>query len=154
MKIYIAFFILFIANFSQAENPLQKLGKSLIASKPQHIQDAFNQKLKWNDDLAFYLIENEDADISLLGYQYSMPQYQAFFSLSEVVDKYSLSDIANDINEMVKKDQLSPYGLSLALSLCTKDIKPYDGNQCDLDLIFQKQKKSHLIMPLIINPAA
>ncbi len=118
----------------------QSLKGMIDIAVSQESQDTYYQKSKWNDGLAEYLIEHSNADISITGYHYLLPTYTNMFVHSELEEKWSSQDMVNDINRMVKLDQLSPFGLSIALKICVEHFeitKPH----CDIELILIKQKK-------------
>lgn len=141
MKKLIIVLALLYSVISFAENPLKGMIERSIAMKPKLTQDAYYQKLQWNDGLAEYLVESKDADISILGYQFILPNYLSLVSISKFEDNHSIKDVVNDINNMVENNQLSPYGLSITLSVCHKFIENISGVSCNYDLIFQKQKE-------------
>ncbi len=140
MKTIVIILTLLHSLISFAENPLKGMIERSIAMQPKQTQDGYYQKLQWKDELAEYLVESKDADISILGYQFILPNYFDLVSISRFAEKHSINAVVNDINKMVKNDQLSPYGLSIALSVCHKYIKNNPSVSCDNKMIFQKQK--------------
>ncbi len=139
MKIII-FTLLLITSTLVFSQSLKGMIDTVISHKPTFTQDAYYQKSKWNDGLAEYLIEHSNADISITGYQYLLPTYTNIFVHSELEEKWSIQDMANDINRMVKLDQLSPFGLSIALKVCVEYFE-ITKSHCDIELILKKQKE-------------
>ncbi|MCF6319385.1 MAG: hypothetical protein L3J83_08940 [Proteobacteria bacterium] len=139
MKIIILTLLL-LSTTTVIPQSLKGMIDTAVSQKSQDIQDAFHQKSKWNDGLAEYLIEHSNAEISITDYQYLLPSYTSMFVYSELEEKWSTQDMINDISRMVKLDQLSPFGLSIALKVCDEYFeitKPH----CDIDLIIKKQRK-------------
>lgn len=118
----------------------EKLTSENLTKNKELKKIAYQQQLKRNDELAQYLLDHEKADISITGYQYLMPFYVDFGIDTAFKNKWSKDDIVRDISILVKSDQLSPLGLSIALSLCKKYLKDKEGDICDINLIFSKQK--------------
>lgn len=103
---------------------------------------AYQHQIKHNDDLAQYFLDHEIADINMIGYQYLLPFYVGFGIDTDFKNKWTKNDMARDIGLLVKSDQLTPLGLSIALSLCKKHLKDNEGDLCDINQIFFKQKAS------------
>ncbi len=139
MKIFILTLLLF-STTAVLPQSLKGMIDTAVSQESQGTQDAYYQKSKWNDGLAEYLIEHSNADISITGYQYLLPTYTNIFVHSELEEKWSSQDMVNDINRMIKLDQLSPFGLSIAIAICNEHFE-ITKSHCDIDLIIRKQNE-------------
>lgn len=120
----------------------EKLSSEDVTKNKELKKIVYQQQLKRNDELAQYLLDHENADINTIGYQYLLPFYVDFGIDTAFKSKWTKNDMARDIDSLVKSDQLSPLGLSIALSLCKIHLKDKEGDICDISQIFIKQKSA------------
>ncbi|MCF6263235.1 MAG: hypothetical protein L3J24_06585 [Xanthomonadales bacterium] len=125
--------ILFFSPIALAQQNLQEAQELLLMGLATTKEIIKNESLAWDKSFYQSLIEDDDANIKLLGYTKILSRS---YGLDE---KNSLQNIAIELNSMLASEVLSPKSIATIDNLCfSTKLEPF----CDHEALFARQNKS------------
>ncbi len=128
--------ILLFSNIAFAQQTFQEAQESLLVGLETTKEIIENESLAWANSFYQSLIEDDNANIKLLGYSKRLSKSNSLDGLNE---KINLQDIAEEINSMLVSPILSHKSIATIDYLCFKtQLEPL----CNHEALFARQNQS------------